>query len=265
MNRCRQVKRDIRNGDADKWSAHIVECEDCRLFSENIPLMNYGRNKTDESAFLPLEDVFTKIQEETQSRSLRSQLPQLNSGWRFGFGLLVTAVTLMSVFLVVKRVDWFVYPRFRLMTEVAALFGAVVVFMWLAMRPLYQPRFAKWKRYSLSLVVMLLVLSPFWLPVAHGEHPESLKGIGDDVFMQSLSCFCWGTAIGTAVFITIKFFVRGGKKAKGTFDPALWGAGFLALLSLHLHCPIVHPLHIALGHMSIIIGVSVAILIRRYL
>jgi hypothetical protein len=177
----------------------------------------------------------------------------------------IDLLPLIGVFLVVKRVDWFVYPRFRMMIEVSASIGAVAAFMWLAMRLLYQPRFAKWKRYSLSLVVMLLVLSPFWLPVAHGEHPESLKGIGEDVFMQSFSCLCWGTAIGTAVFITIKFFVRGGKKAKGKFDPALWGAGFLALLSLHLHCPIVHPLHIALGHTSIIIGVSVAILIRRYL
>ncbi|MBN2527494.1 MAG: hypothetical protein JXR76_13960 [Deltaproteobacteria bacterium] len=103
------------------------------------------------------------------------------------------------------------------------LSAVLTLHMWLMVRPLHRSPLAQWKRLRLVLTTVLIVMLPLLLPAAHSLH----------------------------IVVFGRLLIRGGKKADIVNVPLFWAAGMFALFSLHLHCPIVHPMHIALGHSSI--------------
>ena len=263
MTDCRTVKSDVRRGEQEKWKSHLETCEDCRLFAAHHALF---QDKTDDvkmPSAAGIEKLFQNVTAETGGRNFRTRLATMPGLYRWLISVCLVSLIVLSVVLFRARADLHVYPSSRFFTELFVMGGALSLFLWLAIRPLHKSPVVRWKVTGLMAVAAVMVAVPFILPEAHHAHPESLKGVGDDLWARALACFVWGSVIGAFLAVAGRFLLRGGKKSAVLNVPLLWAAGLLALLSLHLHCPIVHPLHIALGHSSIMVGVWCVLLVPR--
>jgi hypothetical protein len=179
-------------------------------------------------------------------------LSSLSSGRRFALLFVVSAVVLGAVFFLVRRLDWSYYPAPRLMFELGFLIVLFVVFSWRIIRPLHLPPLRRVARLLPLIAILVVFLAPLALPLAHQAHPESLQGVGEDLASRALACFFWGIGISSIIGIASYLLVRGAGGIS-TMSVGFWLlAGLFAELALHIHCPLVHPLHIALGHLTII-------------
>jgi hypothetical protein len=262
MNDCKQAKMDIRQGNTSRWHNHLEECEDCRLFAENQQLLSSLGMDTGDVSADTLTHLFAQIQSETKQPSLRFRLASLPGGFRFWTGFATALLVALFVLLFKRRVDFDIYPSLRYTLELIGMGAVLMLHLWLVIRPAHRPPLRYGKRLGLTMTTIIIVALPLMLPMAHHDHPDSLNGVGADLFSAALACFSWGSLIGAVLVVVGGLLLRGGKKASRFNVPLLLAAGMLALFCLHLHCPIVHPLHIALGHTSILIGVWTVVLIR---
>ena len=265
MTDCSQIKSDIRQGEQEKWKSHLETCEDCRLFAAHHAFLSENRDDGKLPSSSELDHLFQSVATETRNNGLRARLASMSSVSRWLTGACFISIIVLSVVLFRSRADLHVYPSVRFFVELFMMGGLLSLFLWLAIRPLHKSPLARWKLIGSMAAAALLVAVPLILPTAHHDHPESLKGLGDELWTSALACFVWGTVVGALFAIAGQFLLRGGKKATVLNAPLLWAAGLLALLSLHLHCPIVHPGHIALGHSSIMFGIWGGLLIHRWL
>lgn len=263
MMECKRVKSDIRRGAGAKWKSHLEECEDCRLFAAHDVLLKDNAKDGKFSSATTLDALFQNIANETDTVNLRTRLASAPGVARWVVAASVVSFIALGIVLFRVRADLHVYPSLRFFTELFLMGGLLALFVWLAVRPFHKSPVARWKQIGLMLITGAMVAVPLLLPAAHHDHPESLKGVGEDLWGKALACFVWGSIVGTLFAMTGRFLLRGGKKAPMFNVPLLWAAGLLALFSLHLHCPIVHSLHIALGHSSIMIGVWCVLLFRQ--
>ena len=268
MTDCRQVKRDIRAGSISKWKDHLNTCDDCKLFADNLDLMQsesaLAQEPNAQTSATDLNRLFQEIEQETHHPSIRFRMASQPALYRYLTAIGVVLIIVIYVLIFKRRIDWYIYPTIRFTTELLAMASVLTLHLWLTIRPLHHPPLRIWKRVGLVVTTAIIVVMPMILPLAHHDHPESLKGVGDDLIHRAISCFAWGTAIGATLVTAGRFLIRGGKKSPLLNVPLLFAGGMLALFSLHLHCPIVQPLHIALGHSSIMVGVwGLALFNRR--
>lgn len=95
------------------------------------------------------------------------------------------------------------------------------------------------------------------VPVPHTAEPFYSAGTGEELIPAAFMCFSAGSisalpiaAVGwIAMRSTRPFLYRSLLLAAGT--------GLVGHLALHLHCPLVHPAHLLLGHATIPVAYTV--------
>lgn len=266
MNECERARKHIREGQIDQARDHLQRCASCTAFAEAHEMMrNFESQETLSDQSLPLDQLFEDINAQLSSQtSVRRRLSALSSSRRIALMIIISAFVLGAVFVLVRRLDWFLYPAPRLMFELGFLIVLFVVYLWTVIRPLHLSPLRRGARVLPLIAVLVVILAPLALPLAHQALPESLRGVGEDLAARALACFFWGIGVSGIIGIASYLFMRGARGISSMRIGYWLLAGLFAELALHIHCPLVHPLHIALGHLTIIPAFLVVWLILRF-
>lgn len=186
-----------------------------------------------------------------KERGVFAKLRALPTSQRFGLALVLVGFWPAFVLLTNRRADFSVYPGVRLAGDLILLGGAVAVLLVLALRPMHRAPLATWMQRIAAMVGALAVSLLCAFPMAHADHPASLEGIGSDLGARAVGCFAFGTVYG--VLAAVGFLLL--SRARTRRVPGLLTAGAAAVvgvLTLYMHCPITHPLHLWLGHATVL-------------
>lgn len=171
---------------------------------------------------------------------------------RLVLGLLIATALEVAIVVVRPRADLSVFPTWRLVLDLALLALPAVLTLDLALRP--GARGSRWRR-SLPAALVFTVIGAVGvalLPSAHTLHPESTLGMGVDFVPRALACFTVGGAMTLVVVGLLRWLTVSGRSPLSFL--ALLAAGTLvAMVGLHLHCPLTHPVHLWSGHVSVLI------------
>lgn len=260
MNACEKCRKAIQRGELARVLSHTKECDSCASFAEAFGFMGKVQSETlgEDELDAILGGVRTQLRAQTRFRRNTAEMSSVQRC--LGVTMLALAIA-VGVFLTVRRADLGVYPPLRGLLELSVLGAIVFAYAWLLIRPLHKPPLKK-TRVALQIICTLGALAlPLALPLAHQHHPASLAGVGDDLLRRAGACFVWGSLLGGAWASVAFLFTQGARGVR--FAPvSLWiGSAMFAQFVLHLHCPIVHPLHIGLGHTSILAGAAFAIFV----
>ena len=262
---CSDIRKRIRDGHIEDIEAHLSTCPSCAAFAEAYGLLGTLSEIPETGTSMDLDRAFGDLQKKLSAQiPVRRSFAEMPTWIRLlitaSVGLLVT----LLVRLLVRRVDSDVYPMHRWMFEVSAMGIAVVAALTATLRPMHRPRYSVAVEIAFLTGISAVLLTPLLLPEAHGSHPASLQGAGEDLFRRAVACFGWGTAVGAVLGVPVYLASRGAGRLS-TVHLAFWLLmGIFAQLVLHLHCPIVHPLHIALGHTVIVPVLLLIALILRF-
>jgi hypothetical protein len=262
---CNEVRRRVRSGDAQAVADHLAECPSCAEFAEAYRLLGDVEGAPPGEP-LDLDSTFDALEERLRSQSsLRRTLAEQPTLLRLIVVMACVLLAAAAVWLLVRRVDWHHYPPLRWLLEAGGMFLVTTAYITGTLRALHRAPRPAWQRWAAYAATLAVLLMPLVLHEAHLSHPESLKGVGDDLILRALVCFLWGLAVSAAVAVPAYLASRGaGGLAQLSFAFPL-AMGLFAQGALHLHCPIVHPLHIALGHTAIVPFLLVLFLAVRYL
>lgn len=255
---CDAVRDALQRGEplTAELAAHVVECEVCGQLVPASAVL--GEDPIPAAATLALFDRVEKdiAAEHGPVAWLRSRSTATRSAIAAGtIGALALAVLLFSA-----RKDLHVYPTFLLWLITGTYVLLATALVPGALRGLHQPVLSQ---RSLLTSVALAVVVPFVvsaMPQAHTAHEASLLGMGDDFGKRLLSCFLYGLAVAAPALLMLRGLDRSGHSLLQQALLAASAAGVAGVLGQHLHCPITHPLHIVLGH-----GTLVAALVALYL
>lgn len=191
-----------------------------------------------------------------EERGVLAKLRALPSIQRLGIALVMVGFWPAFVLLTSRRADFGVYPIARLVGDVLILGGAVTALVVLALRPLHRAPVATWLHRVIAMVGALAVSLLCAFPMAHADHPASLEGVGSDLAGRAVACFGYGSVFG--VLAAVGFLLL--SRARSRWVPGVMTAGAAAVvgvLSLYMHCPITHPLHLWLGHGTVLVPFAV--------
>jgi hypothetical protein len=172
--------------------------------------------------------------------------------------IVVAAVTLLSigVALGTPRADLGTYPLLRTVLVLALLGALTAVATWRLLRPLHLPRPSVT---SSRLLLVAGLLAPFVISIIPvNDHTGAAPGEGVAFATACFKCFGFGGALGLPV-LGLAFVMRRAQ-VDGAAVAALAGvvAGLMGNLALHLHCPVVDPLHLIIGHALLVVVFSIA-------
>jgi hypothetical protein len=262
---CRDARELVKRGQRHKVEDHLGTCASCAAFAEAFDLLGAPGVVAGHEA--DLDETFQAIEIHLRGRSrLRTWLADQPTPLRLAEVLAVGALVLAAIWVLKRRADWEVYPILRWLIEASGLAALVVAYTGAVTRPLYRPPYRAGSVLAAGVAALCALAAPLLLPLAHEAHPESLKGLGPDLASRAIACYAWGSAIGAGV-ATAAYLVTRGVDALSGLSPGLFLLlGLFSALALHIHCPIVHPLHIALGHTSVTLTSLMAFLVlRRFL
>ena len=251
MTTCDDARRRIRNGEAQSISPHLDDCPSCAAYAEAFAL--FEATETDPTLSQEALDATYREVQATLDARVRfwRKLPEQPTTVRTVVILAIASLALLAVRLFTRRVDWAVYPLMRWLLEAGAIALVIAGLVVSELRPLHLPRWAVWRRPIAIVVGAALLIAPLLLPLAHHAHPDSLMGIDNDLAHRAVSCFLWGLAVSVVLGLPLYISGRGGRNPFRLSAGYWLTTGLYAELALHLHCPIVHPVHIALGHSAI--------------
>lgn len=230
--------------------SHLRSCSECNLVAQaSEQLGSMVENEPVPS--LELAELLQQVEDElSKERGASAFLRSMPTWARVGLGLLVQLLLVAIFGLVRHRIDIEVYPWQRLL-GCALLFAVFTVLAtWLILRPMHRPspsRAYLWVTISGGLFgIFVMALLPPPLDV----HPASLEGTGNDFVRRAAACLAYGTLTAAPASWMLGLMDR----------RTLWGspllvrvvgAGLLANLVLLLHCPLVSPMHLLVGHAAI--------------
>lgn len=186
--------------------------------------------------------------------------------WAMAAGLVVAIV--MVVMLGTRRADLGVYPGARMALDVALSLTPLVLAIAYALRPITRPEPPLLHRLLVVAAGVASVVLIAALPMAHGDHPASLEGIGDEFFARARGCFAFGLSFAAVAMAGLSVLRRnrGGRWGWMPGPLAVWAAGLIGLIALYWHCPVTHPRHLWAGHATVIVpALIVAWALRRRL
>ncbi len=195
-----------------------------------------------------LESTVARVDGE---RGLRAWLRCRPTRLRWLIALTVAAVVPLMVALASRRPDVGVYPGFRMALEIAALAlaagGMLVVALWPMQRA---PARGRQLALMLAAVVLPILAS---LPAAHHADPRSLAGAGDDLFARAAGCFAYAVVTALPAALAARLLRRDASGSTAVELAFAFGAALVGGLAVYLHCPIVHGVHIWLGHVPVLV------------
>ena len=253
--RCRDLQHLLDRGQplADPTArAHLETCADCRTRAAGVdPQRPALPPQPEVNLDAMLATVESAVAAET---GFRARLRELPTPRRWLSAGLVTVLIQLVTLLVTPRADLAVYPMERMGLVLLPLLVLALLAFRLGLVRLDRPAAAAWKiggGLGLALAVPIVLAA---LPAAASFHPASGGGIGHDLVPKALACFLFGAITGLPVLVLLRWLDRG---SRDSLVPALFAAAAGAIagnFALQLHCPIVHPHHLLLGHGSVILG-----------
>ncbi len=190
-----------------------------------------------------------------EDRGVVGALKSLSTSARITLANAAVIVVAGAVLLVLGRPDLDVYPLGR-MTVLVALHAVVVALALRAsLRGLHLAPLTERRRLGLLAAAVALPLGAALLPQAHAEHDASLVGGGSDLVPRAVECFSFGAVLAVPVLLLLVTLDRGGARTPTRVALFAAAAGVSGALGLQLHCPIVHPSHLVLGHGTLVAAV----------
>lgn len=252
---CQRAHASLRGGaraPADRVLAeHLAGCPACAALAADPRLVE--ALDAAPALALPIEPwlaelELTLLRERGSGAWLRSR----PTAQRAGLAMLGAGLVPLLVWIAWRRVDASVYPTGRLLLELGAVLVPAALVLAMVMRPLSRP---SWPRGRQWLVVGLAVVGVLVGPVlepAHHAHPASLTGTGAQLVPRALVCLAIGTALAVPGLAWLVALCRGAER------PGWLGllAGLVGGVAIFLHCPIVAPAHLLLGHASVLLVVA---------
>jgi hypothetical protein len=262
---CERIQAHLRaGGDLDAaLEAHLDVCLECTEVAAEVEGLG-----TDDGIDLPdLDHILGSVERSLSAeRGFRAWLRDRSTPTRlllaatFCFGLpLVYGIAKL-------RIDIFLYPTARFIGISFALAALLGLTVWAGLRPLYRPPLSSGVSRALILAAVGTVVISAALPAAHGLHPGSMEGVGDDFVRRAAACFGAGLAIGIPVALTVRLFNRARTSWLGAPLMAPLAGVLAGNLALYLHCPLVAPQHLLAGHATLLVPFSlvVALLMLRW-
>ena len=161
------------------------------------------------------------------------------------------------------RPDISVYPAVRMVLDLTLFVLPIAVLLPLVVRPMHRRALPGWVRPVLVVLAVLAVLVFASLPIAHWDHPESRLGIGDDLAKRATACFSTGVASGLPILIWVWLLSRRGGGPWPFAVLATVLAAMVGALAVFLHCPLTSPVHLTLGHATVVLPFIVLALLGR--
>lgn len=192
--------------------------------------------------------LFAAVEEDIAAERGAAAWLRARPTWqRLTVAALIALIILGAVVVTWARIDLAVFPRPRLAIDLALLAVAAAPALWLALRPLHLPRLPSWTTTAVIAVAVAAAAVVASLPPAHALHPESLRGVGDDLAGRALACFIFGSVVALPMLVSVMALDR----SPGLAVTALVAAGLIGDLALALHCPLVSPTHLLVGHFTV--------------
>lgn len=251
--RCEEIRELLERGEDPRGPGverHLAECAACaELLADDARLGRWLVAADPQPEGRP-PDLFAAVERSIQQdRGLRAWLRSRPTWWRYVVGAGAAALVVGSS-LAKPRVDLALYPRARLLLELALLVALILFAGGRWLRPLHRPAASP----AVSgVLVALAALAPALLallPAAHTAHAMSVAGAGDDLLPRALACFAYGAVLGIPVALLGLGLGRAQRAGAAALLAVLAGA-LAGVAALQLHCPITHPAHLVLGHATI--------------
>jgi Negative regulator of sigma F len=205
----------------------------------------------------PLEAEVTNLV--TSETGTRATLRALVTGQRIG--MLVAAVVVLGAITaaVTPRMDLASYPKGRMAAVLVLLAVLTTVATVRLLRPLHLPAPSLM---SSRLLLLAGLVTPFVVSIVPlHDHVGGPAGEGMAFAIGCFKCLGFGGALGLPVLL-LAFAMRRAT-VDGAAIAALAGvaAGLAGNVTLQLHCPIVDPLHLVIGHalLLVIFGTAAAL------
>jgi hypothetical protein len=264
---CHEAEIIITGGapDSPELKRHLASCPACAALAQDrgrlAERLEEARSESAGVATDGLEDLESAVmQQVARERGIITRLRQISSGRRIVMLLACVAAVVLAGGLRAARPDLSLYPPFRMVLELGALLGLVVLAAMAWLRPLHRPRLRR--RFLLLLGAACLGLP--WalaaLPAAHANHPASLAGTGVDLLPRAAACLTYAVALAAPLLLAGGLLSRRPRSSPGQVLVLGAAAGLAGLAALHLHCPITASLHLLMGHapVAMVVGTLAA-------
>lgn len=263
---CDIVRDAIRSGSplSEESVGHVAACAACSSFSSWASGSGAAGTSDRAPQWLEMSGVQAAVDEQINADTgVRARLRAMPT--RARAGLVVGLAGFIPLYWLVasRRVDLSVYPTGRLLLDLTLLASPIVLLTVLTVRPVHRRQWPSWTAPVAVAVAIAAALSLTSMPAAHVDHPASLLGTGDDMVPRALACFTTGALSGLPLVAWIWMVSRR--------DRPLWKVGALGSmlaaavggLSVFFHCPLTSPLHLTLGHATVMLPFLVFALVGR--
>lgn len=240
----------MAGSDDEALRAHLRSCPACSTLADSPRLMAaLSSERRPEAADLQRmwEGTSAALSREAHwSRSL-SHLP---TGQRLVLLALSVSVALGWVVLFSSRPDL----RQPGALPVRAMLGAASVVLmlglWVAYRPIHRPALPRWVQLGALIAAIVVAWLPVVWPAAAVVGAEA--GAGLQLYTRAARCLSWGAAIGLLLLGLLWLTARGDRGLSRVPLGVFLVAGLAGTVAVQLHCPVADPLHVALGHSSVL-------------
>lgn len=236
---------------------HAAECELC---AELLAYASAGRRMVHDLASLPAVGSEWGPSVPLPPARPWQRLEGARLGVRRGLALAATAGVALVVGLVWLRPDFAAYSPRRYAVELAVLGATCALAIWNLLEPPQRgvpTRAQAWSAAAaLSCLPFVLVLGA---PV-HLSHAASLVQDPAHLARSIGACLAVGAGFGALTYGLLALVDRGGLGAAMPVAQRAVASGLLGVVVLHLHCPITHAVHVAVGH-SAVPSIGAAVLV----
>jgi hypothetical protein len=195
-------------------------------------------------------------------RGLAAVLRSLATWKRVGLVVLAVSLVTVATLLASPRFDLGIYPPERMAVTLVAFAGLAVLAAWRLLRPLHRPPFPGALGVAICLAAALAPLVAALVPLGSGAgHAPAGEGVA---FASHCGrCLLVGAGLGAPVLVAALLARRAAEG--GVFVTVLGGAvaGLAGNLVLQVHCPIVAPAHLVVGHAVLMAPFVIAALLWR--
>ena len=181
-----------------------------------------------------------------------ASLRALTTSLRVGAGVVVIALLSLVVLAVTPRHDLAAYPSLRMALALGIFAALGLMAVWTTLRPLHQPEVSTRGHLGLSFAVLASIVAMALLPDAYsgaGLHVH----VSAPVLDAAWRCLVFGVVTGAPFVLAARILDRAGLKGRTHLHFAGATAALTGNLTLQLHCPLTDPLHLLLGHATVVL------------
>lgn len=207
----------------------------------------------------PPDPLFDALQAQiARERGPSAWLKSRPTWMRLAFAVAAILGVVLFALLVVPRADLSEFPRDRMASTVVLLLVLLSLSLHYGLRAMHRKAPPGWLSRTFAVgvlgLLLLTVLNPLSYQPPSKLHDHSFLGL------TGLRCLAFGCALGLPVYALMRVLDRGAFPEAATF--AATAAGLTGFFALHMHCPMVAPLHLLLGHAAVLLAFFAFVWVR---